>query len=39
MINMIHEGLQRALHPGATREADQPHVFKCLLLAAPLGPG
>lgn len=39
MFNMIHERLQRALPPGATREADQLHVFKCLLLAAPLGPG
>ena len=37
IIHMIHEHLQRALHPGFTREADQPHVFKCLSLAAPLG--
>lgn len=37
MMNVIHHEVIHMIHPGASREADQPHVFKCLSLVAPLG--
>lgn len=37
MVNVIHHELIHVIHPGTSREADQPRVFKCLSLVAPLG--